>query len=619
MPTPTSTPPLDLRRLLERSDRVFPPYPHVAHFFPAASIEDARVRLGRAIERGDGPGLIVGGPGSGKSLLLQVLAAQFHERFDVVLLACARVCTRRALLQAILFELGLPYQAREEGELRLGLLDHLLSVVKCPEGLLVLVDEAQALPPALLDELRVMTNLVRGGVPRMRLVLAGSAALEESFASPELESFSQRLSARCYLAPFSREETKQFIRAQIAAAGGAPDEIFAPDALAAVFDATDGVPRLINQLCDRALLLGSSEGRDCIDRDVVQAAWADMQQLPTPWESPSEALADATSSNVVEFGSLYSGKFADDELEEDECVFVEPTDLDSDDELPVGASPIHTIADHAGSNHAPDDRESADEEMKFVFEENSPPAQPPAVDPFAEKFDEEEIVLDSFAAWDDMFRRETPRVENRRDPNFADLVQNAIEASPGFMHRLETPAFKVIEAHAEFIRSSQEPHSPYQFDEEFADTEQSDDPDDDSPMVDFGSDIGSSRDRQSVDYAVAHVAQTRPALRLADVADPKPLQPIPLVTPSASSAAAPTGVSTDASEADASNWLSQVAGNFFREQPATQNLETTRTARSDQDATPVLVVEDDATLPDAATPTVRREELRDLFSRLRGD
>ena len=61
--------------------------------------------------------------------------------------------------------------------------------------------------PHLLDELRVLTNLVRGGAPRVRLVLAGSSALEECFAHPELESFSQRLSARCYLGPFGREET----------------------------------------------------------------------------------------------------------------------------------------------------------------------------------------------------------------------------------------------------------------------------------------------------------------------------------------------------------------------------------------------------------------------------
>src|SRR5690348_14521664 len=202
-----------IRQLAEREERVFPSYPQVARYFPSSSMEDARKRLGRAIERGNGPGLVVGGPGTGKSLLLQVLAAQYHEQFDVVLPACARLCTRRALLQSILFELGMPYRSRDEGELRLSLLDHLLSREECPAGLLLLIDEAQTLTVALLDELRVLTNVVRSGQPRVRLVLAGSSALEEYFADPHLESFSQRLSARCYLAPFNREETTQFIRA----------------------------------------------------------------------------------------------------------------------------------------------------------------------------------------------------------------------------------------------------------------------------------------------------------------------------------------------------------------------------------------------------------------------
>src|SRR5262245_12378592 len=158
-----------LRQLAERNERVFASYPLVARYFPATAVEDARQRLNRSIERGDGPGLVIGAPGSGKSLLLQVIATQFHEKFDVVLLAAARFCTRRALLQAILFELGLPYKVRDEGDLRLSLLDHLLSK-DCPAGLLLLVDEAQALPVPLLDELRILTNLVRAGVPRVRLI-----------------------------------------------------------------------------------------------------------------------------------------------------------------------------------------------------------------------------------------------------------------------------------------------------------------------------------------------------------------------------------------------------------------------------------------------------------------
>src|SRR5436190_805984 len=308
-----------LRQLAERDERVFPSYPQVARYFPGGSIEDARGKLGRAIERGDGPGLVVGGPGTGKSLLLQVLAAQYHEQSDIVLPACARLCTRRALLQSILFELGLPYRSRDEGELRLSLLDHLLSKEECPTGLLLLVDEAQTLPPALLDELRVLTNLVRGSLPRVRLILAGSSSLEECFTEPELESFSQRLTARCYLGPFNREETTQFIRAQLAASGATPDDIFLADACAAVFEATDDIQ-------------------------------ADEVEISPSNQGPSQKPAAETRNGIS--------------------------------------------------------------------------------DPFSEKFDEEEVVLDNFAAWDDMFRRDVQRVVNRRDPEFATMVDAAIQASP---------------------------------------------------------------------------------------------------------------------------------------------------------------------------------------------
>src|SRR3954465_11501967 len=295
-----------LRQLAERDERVFPSYPQVARYFPGSSIEDARKRLGRAVERGNGPGLVIGGPGTGKSLLLQILASHYHEQFDIVLPACARLCTRRALLQSILFELGLPYRSRDEGELRLSLLDHLLSKDECPSGLLLLVDEAQTLPPPLLDELRVLTNLVRGARPRVRLILAGSSSLEECFTDPELESFSQRLTARCYLGSFNREETIQFIRAQLAASRVSPDDVFDAEACTAVFEATDGVPRLVNQLCDRALVDANATGRTNIDRHVIQAAWADIQQLPAPWDTPEQSTLTA-SSRVIEFGNLTNG------------------------------------------------------------------------------------------------------------------------------------------------------------------------------------------------------------------------------------------------------------------------------------------------------------------------
>ena len=186
------------------SARPFAAAPQVDRYFPAHAIENARQTLTRVIERAEGAGLVVGPTGTGKSLLLQVLAEQFRDRFDVALLANGHLTTRRALLQAISFELGLPYRGLEEGELRLSLIDHLAPGTRCPQGMLLLLDEAHRLPLRLMEEVRMITNLVRNGQPRVRLVLAGSVALEERFARPDLESFSQRLSARCYLETLDR-------------------------------------------------------------------------------------------------------------------------------------------------------------------------------------------------------------------------------------------------------------------------------------------------------------------------------------------------------------------------------------------------------------------------------
>jgi type II secretory pathway predicted ATPase ExeA len=607
MPTPTSTSSPRLRKLLERSERVFPSYPQVAQYFPAESVEAARQRLSRTIERGDGPGLVVGAAGTGKSLLLQVLAAQFQERFDVVLLACARVCTRRALIQAILFEMGLRYHARDEGALRLSLLDHLLSVEECPEGLLMLVDEAQALPPALLDELRVLTNLVRGGTPRVRLVLSGTAALDESFAGPELESFSQRLSARCYLAPFTREETIQFIRAQVAAAGVAPDDIFAQSAWTAIFDATDGVPRLINQLCDRALLLADAKQHMRIERETVQAAWADLQQLPPRWETTTGAPA-ADTPNVVEFGGLPEDDPVEPARDAEQYFVVDPVGLNVDaasnytacnyaigDATINDASMADYVADHC-STHETTAPEAVAMEVPAAVEL-------PAIDPFTEKFDEEEMVLDSYAAWDRIFHREVPRVENRRDPAFATLVQAALDAAPNYERRTKSPTFKLVPAHGKLESGSADASTALAFEDEFGDPWGADFPSEDKPAGEDWS---------------HWTGKLRPPLRLADVAEPGPLAPDARLGQQTLPGAVSYDTQPHAAAGRASDWLAQVAIEPETEQAPDHHEMTTLSGRP-WEKLPVLVIDEDRSeVPHSEKPTVRREEYRDLFSRLRG-
>ena len=287
------------------SQRPFAAAPLVERFFPASSIDAARQALSRCIDRAEGVGACIAAAGMGKTLLLEVLADQFSESFGTVLLSAGAWATRRELLQAICFELKIPYQGLDEGELRLALVNQLTRTDKYRRGIVLLVDEAHTLSVPLLEELRVLSNLVHAGEPRVRLVIAGNLRLEELLAAPQLESFAQRLSCRTYLEPFDRAETTDYVRFQVAVAGGRVEQVFAPAAVDAVYRATDGVPRLVNQLCDHALLMAYSQEQRPVTTPCIEKAWADLQQLPVPWQDlPAASVATSSASSVVEFGAL---------------------------------------------------------------------------------------------------------------------------------------------------------------------------------------------------------------------------------------------------------------------------------------------------------------------------
>jgi hypothetical protein len=225
----------------------------------------------------------------------------------------------------------------------------------------------------------------------VRLVLLGGAALEERLASPKLESFSQRIAARCYLESLTRDQTQEYLQTQITAAGGAASRVFTPEVAQAVFAATDGVPRLINQLCDHALLLAYSGGRRQVQPSDIEEAWADLQQLPTPWNAGSGKASSAPG--VIEFGSGL-----DDE----------PSEARDPSGLQAGSVPMLRVA---GEQEAPaleparqvariqqalaemdEDFQPAGSigpEVELVFDDLS--------NPFREAFEEEQIVIDRYA------------------------------------------------------------------------------------------------------------------------------------------------------------------------------------------------------------------------------
>ncbi|HUY91945.1 MAG TPA: AAA family ATPase [Pirellulales bacterium] len=409
--------------------RPFAAAPRIDRYFPAPAIEAARQALARCIERAEGAGMLVGPSGAGKTLVCQLLAEQFRQHFSVALLSNGHLTTRRELLQAILFELGLPYRRMEEGELRLSLIDHLSSDEQDDQGLLLLLDEAHTFPIRLLEEVRLITNLVRHGQPRVRLVLAGSPVLEERFASPRLEAFSQRIASRSYLEPFDHAQTRQYVIAQLAAVGGDAEKIFASDALDAVYRATDGVARLVNQVCDHALMLALAGGRRRLTAGGIEEAWADLQQLPTPWNDAGRAERRGPSeSGIIEFGGL------DDELDADG---EESRTADGDDADRVTVM-LHQIEEQVTA---------LEEEFRPVAtigpppqDDDSPaPFEPPleaewaadrasqSSDPFAEEFDEEEVLVDRYSAFELASLEERAQVRSQEGQVLSALLTPLIQ------------------------------------------------------------------------------------------------------------------------------------------------------------------------------------------------
>ena len=369
--------------------------PSPEFYFPGEASDMARQSLVRCIDRDEGVGVVIGPVGSGKTMLAEVLRTQFEKRFQVVLLPGMRLYSRKSLLQSLLAALGKRYERRDEGEMRLALIDYVSSSEESGEGLLLLVDEAHSLSLRILNEMRLLTNLVRNGSSRVRLVLLGAPSLEEHLTHPKLISLAQRITARCYLDSFNASETRSYIQAQIAAAGGAPS-LFTQEALSAVYTATDGVPRLVNQVCDHALVLAFTEGVEQIDARAVEEAWSDLQQLPLPFSASAPSESGDEGSSVIEFASL-----DDDEEDAFENQELDSGDLDSD--LEALGEPLDILEMSAPTETPVADPKASQTQSENValLETSEPlrmPVVTPAVDPFATftQLNDEEVVVDPF-------------------------------------------------------------------------------------------------------------------------------------------------------------------------------------------------------------------------------
>jgi general secretion pathway protein A len=286
--------------------RPFPATPDPARYYPATSHERAIARLVHALSDGEGVTVLTGAPGTGKTLLCHCLLERLGSAANAVFLTNSRVGDRAGLLQAILFDLSLPYQGRGEQDMRLALTDHLLRSYQEGLGIILILDEAQHLTPDLLEELRLLGNLEARAGKALQVVLVGQPGLLETLRLPELAGLAQRLAVRAEVLPLPLQEAADYLLHHVRVAGGRPEALFADEALELLSQQTRGVPRLLNQAAHQALALAAEAGAAQVDAEAALEA-LDMLGLT--------AEVDAAGSTPV-LGGAIAGQEPDAELPE---------------------------------------------------------------------------------------------------------------------------------------------------------------------------------------------------------------------------------------------------------------------------------------------------------------
>jgi len=204
---------------------------------------------------------ITGEVGAGKSTLCRAILDQLGDGYETALILNP-VMTGLQLLRSILGELDLDGRGNDRLRLLKRLNTFLLEQVQRGRDVVLLVDEAQDMSDELLEELRLLSNLETDDRKLLQIVLVGQPELRVALDRPELRQLRQRIAVRYHLAPLARDEVHAYIqhRLQVAGSNGRPS--FSAAAVGRIARHTHGVPRLINAVCDKALLVGYVEGRD---------------------------------------------------------------------------------------------------------------------------------------------------------------------------------------------------------------------------------------------------------------------------------------------------------------------------------------------------------------------
>ena len=219
---------------------------------------------------------LTGEVGAGKTTLCRAMLEQLEGKFATALILNP-VLSAQELLKAIAMEFGLPVNGLDRLEI-LGVINQfLLQQVARNQDTVLIIDEAQDMTDELLEQVRLLSNLETDNRKLLQIVLMGQPELRDRLNAYKLRQLRQRITVRFHLPPLSRFEVNQYIQHRLEVAGAKGSPYFTQPALWRVFRYSQGIPRLLNAICDKSLLAGFVHQQDRIDFTLVGRAVRELE------------------------------------------------------------------------------------------------------------------------------------------------------------------------------------------------------------------------------------------------------------------------------------------------------------------------------------------------------
>jgi MSHA biogenesis protein MshM len=250
--------------------------PHTEFFFSGSNRGATLEALTYAITAGEGMVKVTGEVGSGKTMLCRVLMERLPANVETVYLAVPSL-SRDEMLVAIAGDLGVDTAGASTTKLVRALQERLVAVHAEGKQVVALIDEAHAMPVETLEEIRLLSNLETGREKLLQIVLFGQPELDDHLALPHMRQLKERITHAFRLEPMPPRDIKDYLGFRMRAAGYHGPDLFGPEALRLIAEASEGLTRRINIYADKTLLAAYAAGTHTITADHVRAAISDTQ------------------------------------------------------------------------------------------------------------------------------------------------------------------------------------------------------------------------------------------------------------------------------------------------------------------------------------------------------